>query len=305
MRRTRRAFAAVSVLLFAIAAVVAAASLAGPGRPSRMEPAEAPPVASVPPAGPIDLQPIWRTRFGTLPTPPPPPPPPEKKVPRFDTLVRVERAQGGLAEISWAGLEGELRHAWRAPGESIDLSTGETAVLDRIDAEDDRGLRGVVSFRARGGIETLRFPATGKSPLRERGVTPSLPPVDPPAPPAGSYGDVSASRILGPNHWRIAPGEWREVANDLETRLAEVSPAVVYGASGEVAGLRLGEVLEGSLAWERGFRKGDIVHRVMGEPVSSTERIRTLLEEHASSDRVVVEVDRYGTRITMVFELAR
>ncbi|MBI4612307.1 MAG: PDZ domain-containing protein [Planctomycetes bacterium] len=111
------------------------------------------------------------------------------------------------------------------------------------------------------------------------------------------------SEQVDPDHWKIAPEEWENVGRNLQSYLTEVEPAVIMGTDGDVLGLKLQNVKEGSLAWQRGFRTGDIVQRVNGDAVTSVDDLNKLVEKYKGNARVFVLVDRFGRRLTMTFEL--
>ncbi len=250
-------------------------------------------------------------------------------------MVNVLWALSGEARISFRGPEGQ-KEAFFKQGELVPLSSGQSAQIKEVFA-DRKALskEGTVTFVYKGVEVVLPWKQGGAggtrparpAPPEDFGQPPSYEdpgseyPMDPPpeeyqpeVPDPGSeipddggggYAEVPDSRIVGPNHWRIAPSEWRDVSENFDTHLSSVAPTVVYDKDGGIAGMKLGQVTEGSFAWNRGFRTGDIVQRVMGEPVSSTEQLRQLMNKYGTSERVVMELDRVGTRLSMVFELAK
>ncbi|MBI4616294.1 MAG: PDZ domain-containing protein [Planctomycetes bacterium] len=239
------------------------------------------------------------------------------------SMISVERGfLPNQVKIKFSGASRPAK-SFYAIGEEIPLPGGETAKLVALRGTNDEG---VATFEFQG--ERIELPwKVGKSsggftPAAGEGEDPGWQdqPVEEPEPygedmpdeeipeyqPEESGEGFAAvkSEQVDPDHWKIAPDEWVEVGNNLKSYASDVEPVVVMGKDGDVLGLKLQNVKEGSLAWQRGFRTGDIVQRVNGDAVTSVEDLSTLMEKHKATAQVFIQVDRVGRRLTMTFELA-
>lgn len=328
----------VSSALFVLAGLVGAGIFAGVGAPAHQEPQRAAIVQQTDEMGEIyrdypkferHFESVWMTRAGEAKKA-------EERRPdvrpvaratdpasELRSLVIVVWARGGQVYMRWPG---QPRETLVSEGATIQMAGGQPLEILGMEKTDPLYKSGVVKFRYRavevdipwsqlqssgggGGGGTAVPEDFGQRPDYER------PPEEDPGPegwpgeqPPGdpAYREVATSRQLRPNHWQVAPEEWRDIYENFESHVAEVAPTVIYDkSSGQIRGLKLSEVPQGSLAWQRGFREGDIVQRVNGELVTSTDDLKRLMEKYASSNRGVVQVDRFGKVVSMIFELAQ
>lgn len=112
--------------------------------------------------------------------------------------------------------------------------------------------------------------------------------------------------------FETAPGRWllprSEVGAAIEGAfgiLGQIKVEPYLEKGGQVGGLLLRSVEEGSLPARRGFRPYDIVRRIQGRPVTSSgaDEILSLLASLRNEPVVEVELERLGGRATLRYEI--
>lgn len=115
----------------------------------------------------------------------------------------------------------------------------------------------------------------------------------------------AASRPLGPNGWFIGTEELARIREQADELLAQIGVGVTYDRKLRRSLLKLTRVPEDSLVHERGFREGDTILSINGEPVSSKFSIVNYFKQHPDLSTVRVEIERRGQRLVKTFQLAR
>ncbi len=118
-----------------------------------------------------------------------------------------------------------------------------------------------------------------------------------------------ASRKIKDHAWFIGSDEMTKLESEHEEILKEVGIGVTmtrdHDANEPRAVLKLTKVPSDSLVAERGFEVGDILHSINGEPISSKFAAIQYFKQHKNVSTFNVEIERRGTRIKKVFDVAR
>ena len=89
----------------------------------------------------------------------------------------------------------------------------------------------------------------------------------------------------------------QKVFNNLDNALNGVR-AGPYRVGGKIEGFKLFSVAPFNILYSMGARSGDIVKRINGQPIDSTEKLMKMWETLKSDSRFVIELERSGQMIT-------
>ncbi|MEK7486299.1 MAG: PDZ domain-containing protein [Planctomycetota bacterium] len=105
-----------------------------------------------------------------------------------------------------------------------------------------------------------------------------------------------------PGKWKIAEEEKELIAKNPDQYIKELGLTPYY-EHGRVAGLKLKNVNEGSLAEKRGFKKHDVISKINGISIQSMEDLETIAEREKSKKRFIINLMRLGKPVTLTFEI--
>ena len=107
-------------------------------------------------------------------------------------------------------------------------------------------------------------------------------------------GTTSANRVVK----SISKAEIQQkVLNNLDNALNGVR-AGPYRVGGKIEGFKLFSVAPFNILHSMGARSGDIVKRINGQPIDSTEKLMKMWETLKTDTRFVIELERSGKMIT-------
>jgi len=89
----------------------------------------------------------------------------------------------------------------------------------------------------------------------------------------------------------------QKVLNNLDNALNGVR-AGPYRVGGKIEGFKLFSVAPFNILYSMGARSGDIVKRINGQPIDSTEKLMKMWETLKTDTRFVIELERSGQMIT-------
>lgn len=89
----------------------------------------------------------------------------------------------------------------------------------------------------------------------------------------------------------------QKVFNNLDNALNGVR-AGPYRVGGKIEGFKLFSVAPFNILYSMGARSGDIVKRINGQPIDSTEKLMKMWETLKTDSRFVIELERSGQMIT-------
>ncbi len=89
----------------------------------------------------------------------------------------------------------------------------------------------------------------------------------------------------------------QKVLNNLDNALNGVR-AGPYRVGGKIEGFKLFSVAPFNILYSMGARSGDIVKRINGQPIDSTEKLMKMWESLKTDTRFVIELERSGQMIT-------
>ncbi len=108
----------------------------------------------------------------------------------------------------------------------------------------------------------------------------------------------------------VAPGHKDVRREDLESVMREPSKADLRtglrqhkNETGEVDGFELTRVVAGSTLEELGLQKGDVVHRVNGQPIRSQAEALGVLQDNWDVSEVEVDLTREGAELLLTFDV--
>jgi len=109
--------------------------------------------------------------------------------------------------------------------------------------------------------------------------------------------------------WFIGADELERIESSHEDLVAEIGVKNMYipGTNGEKGRLRLvvDKVPEGSLAYQRGFREGDILRTVDGETIQSKASVVSYFKRNTTKEAFTIEIERLGAVVRKTFRVAR
>lgn len=73
--------------------------------------------------------------------------------------------------------------------------------------------------------------------------------------------------------------------------------------SGKMEGFRVNYIIPGSMVEKMGIRKGDIIKKINGQAIDSPSKIFEFYRKFGNSNRIVVEIDRYGKNESLVYQV--
>lgn len=115
--------------------------------------------------------------------------------------------------------------------------------------------------------------------------------------------EVRETQKLGDHGWAIGTEELNRLQEHHEELLDEVGVGMSYSREAGRPLLKLNRIPEDSLAAERGFEEGDVLHAINGEPISSKYAAVQYVRQNSHRSEFVVEIERRGTRIQKRFVL--
>ena len=335
VQMVRKVLWGISFLGYGGGVVLFALNFLGQGHPAMVEPAAPEPREILDPnddpyasrgAFKREFHSIWEARTGKAEKPPeedtrtPPPLARENPEAELRAALMIQIAKKGSPDSVYLQVRGGKKR-WLSPGQAIEVGENPAELLE-VRAIGRVGKAADVVFRYKGVTVAVRWDpwsrdevlgGAGSSRPGSLSRGPDGPDDEPeeddlPPPRRVVVPDQvgsSETRQIRPNVFRVARGEWEEIATDIESYVNEVKPSVVFGSGGEVLGLKLNEVEQGTLAYQRGLREGDIVERINGDLLTSTDDLRGMMEKHQTADRIVVIVDRDGLKRTLTYNLSR
>lgn len=271
---------------------------------------------------------------GKEPPPPPPPDDPREIIPNLKPITEVIRvdmfvvgADGGYASVRYledghlgmpantaaptpSGIPGKRAPANRAeefvrPGANLRSPYDKPPFLGKVLEITPKGVR--VSWGGkddvfvvpdqldRTGTQAPRtMPGLGDNPASEAEI-------------ASHREQIRASRQIKDHSWFIGSDELEQIQNEHEEILKDVGIGVTMSREDQQPRplLKLTKVPSESLVAERGFEVGDILHSINGEPISSKFAAIQYFKQHQNLSTFNIEIERRGSRITKVFEIAR
>ena len=113
------------------------------------------------------------------------------------------------------------------------------------------------------------------------------------------------SRKVGANHWVIDPVERDRILARLDNIWGnEISTRPAF-EGGKMKGVKLLEIDKDSIVRMRGFRKGDVITSVNGQPLDSTTKVAEMVRDPKlrSAKRVTVVLERAGRQVQMIYDI--
>ena len=107
--------------------------------------------------------------------------------------------------------------------------------------------------------------------------------------------------LVDENTWALSSKEYREITQNHEELLNEVAVAEIRNPETGKKTVELTAVEEDSLAYRRGFRKGDRLRSINGFPVSTKAGAVKYLEGNPDLGIYVVEVERMGRIVDLSY----
>ncbi len=222
-------------------------------------------------------------------------------------------AAGRLSAAKLLGTEAKpepaVAYLW-IPSRNLNVNAyaGEP-VLDRMNEVEVPELAGWVLvrvtsatavFRGPGGEETL----TVEAPPVTAGPAGAPGPLAPGAGDAWEKGKFSTKQTRTTDSmevWEVDAKEAAWASANFESALANVQLSVYPGG-----GLKIDALPDGSVAFERGFRTGDVLKAVNGQGLDSVQKMSEIFKAMGSNQRTVtIQVDRSGRPYTLQFQVAR
>ena len=77
-----------------------------------------------------------------------------------------------------------------------------------------------------------------------------------------------------------------------------------YRENGEVAGYRLIKVRPYNILYKLGARNGDIVRRINGKKIDSTEKLYKMWDALKSDSRITADIERGGKIMTFEYNIS-
>lgn len=108
--------------------------------------------------------------------------------------------------------------------------------------------------------------------------------------------------------WFIGADEVERIQADSEALIAEIGVKNKYVPDAEGKGrirLVIDAVPEGSLAYQRGFREGDVLRTVNGELIQSKASVVSYFERNPTAKSFTIEIERLGAVVRKSFTVAR
>lgn len=116
---------------------------------------------------------------------------------------------------------------------------------------------------------------------------------------------LAESKAINENDWYIGTDELARLEKEGKDLLDEIELATTTAKSEKRMRLQMKKVPEGSLAHQRGFRDGDILRTINGEDMSNKSNIVKYFETNSRQSKFSIEIERFGSKVTKVFTLAR
>lgn len=89
----------------------------------------------------------------------------------------------------------------------------------------------------------------------------------------------------------------QRVMNDLDKAMEGIKGGP-YKVNNQIEGFRLIRIQPSNILYEYGIRNGDIIKRINGKKVDSTEKVLTMWQGFKSESRLVIDVERNGQIVT-------
>ena len=113
---------------------------------------------------------------------------------------------------------------------------------------------------------------------------------------APKYEPPAETREVSEGHFHVSRKESDDVRTNYERHLKQVTLAAVKDPRTGKTQLKLSAIEPSSLAYKRGFRKGDMLISINGYPVHNKAGAVNYFKEHPNEGTYTVEIDRMGTR---------
>lgn len=104
-----------------------------------------------------------------------------------------------------------------------------------------------------------------------------------------------------PGHYALSENEYKDLTQNYESILGDVSLATYRNPETGKESIKLGDVNEGSVVYQRGARKGDILISINGIPVSSKPAAVNYFKKNPNLGSYTIEIERQGRRIFKTF----
>jgi len=104
-----------------------------------------------------------------------------------------------------------------------------------------------------------------------------------------------------PDHYALSEKEYRDYTENYDSILNNVSLTTYRNPETGKESIKLGEVKENSVVYQRGARRGDILISINGIPVSSKAAAINYFKKNPDLGSYTVEIDRQGRRIFKTF----
>ncbi len=95
----------------------------------------------------------------------------------------------------------------------------------------------------------------------------------------------------------------QKVFNNVDNALYGINSAP-HRVNGQIVGYKLVTVRPYNILYKFGARSGDIVKRVNGQSLDSTQKLYTLWEAMKTESRITVDIERQGKLVTYVFNIS-
>lgn len=262
---------------------------------------------------------IKRNLFGEVPPPPPPPPPRISAPPRpitdmappepprpvnLDVVLAGTISGDPETAAAIIGERGGKNQKMYRQGDDIQGATVESIQRERVVLNLGNGTQvlelggknagpGAGQFRPGGMANMGSAGAMGgaESMGMRQPVAPRLPEAQPSTlPPLGTTGLIQLNR-----------GEVARTLSDLSQVMTQARVRMHYD-KGKADGLMLSSIQPGSMMQKMGLQNGDILQRIDGEPISTTDELKQLYEDLKAGNGVSLDIYRQGRRLSNVYE---
>lgn len=119
-------------------------------------------------------------------------------------------------------------------------------------------------------------------------------------PPGADDGGITK---LGENRWAIEAGVLQDAIGNFEMLATQLKVFPHKGADGTIDGYRVSSIRPSSMFYKLGFRNGDVVHAVNGQPLTSAEGALATYQSLKSAGSFSFDVSRKNQRQTMEYEV--
>jgi type II secretory pathway component PulC len=118
---------------------------------------------------------------------------------------------------------------------------------------------------------------------------------------AAVYDSFTATQKVEEGAWRLDPRERDYIVKNQAKIRSEARLAPHFDKNGKADGVEVRGAAQGTLVQKRGFRKGDIVKKVNGIPVTGLDSVESLTRKFRNARQITVTFERQGVEKTITY----